>query len=192
MLATTNNPADATSWKEHGVVFRPDHDAMIWQEGKWSSCRDPMVLELDGQYLLYYTGRDTEGGIVGVATSVSPEGPWLDWGTVIPPLNSGMAESPTVTRYSETYYLFYNNTSSGEVYRVGPSPTGPWSGERRFKPGWAHEIWKTVSDEWHTSFLTDYTVTISPLTWDTYFTPARPFIGASVSHSFVPLIWREQ
>jgi hypothetical protein len=190
LLAVTENPADPSSWQEQGVIFQPDHADMIWLDGGWADCRDPMVFKSDGHYYLYYTGMDVNGGIVGVAKATSPEGPWRDWGAIISPIAGGVPESATVASYAGAYYLFYNDTSFGEVFRIGASPTGPWLEPQHFIPGWAHEVWQDVDGQWYTSYLTSATVTISPLAWDDFYDPVWPFIGENAFHVLLPFfLW---
>lgn len=189
MLATTDNPADPESWRSEGMIFQPNHPGMIWEAGQWADCRDPFVTKIGDTYYLFYSGRDYNGGIVGLATSSDPSGPWIDWGTIIPPLpDQAMAESPSLAVYDSKFYLFYNHTGVGEVVRVGASLAGPWSAERGFSPGWAHEVWQSQDGDWYSSFLTNYTVTISPLVWDDFFNPPEPFLGSQVTHQLLPAI----
>jgi len=185
MLATTTNPADGKSWRTLGIVFQPDHTG-----SNRTDCRDPMVIKVANTYYLYYTGRDAAGGIVGVAAASSLAGPWRDWGPVLTEPGT-MLESPTVVGANDLYYFFYNDTTEGgERYRIGFGPTGPWAEERVFGPGWAHEIWTALDGSLYTSYLTDYSVTISRLTWDHYYVPARPFVGANVYHVLLPMVMR--
>lgn len=191
MLAISENPADRDSWIPQGMIFQPDHPGMVWEAGQWADCRDPFVIKLGDKFYMLYTGRDQDGGIIGLATSPDPVGPWTDWGTIIPPLpDQAMAESPTLVNYRTNYYLFYNHTAQGERVRVGASIAGPWSTGRGFSPGWAHEVWQNPSGVWYSSFLTDYTITISPLVWDEFFYPAEPFLGSLVTHQLLPVIRR--
>jgi hypothetical protein len=191
MLATSTNPADPQSWQVQGMVFQPDHPGMVWEAGSWANCRDPFVIEIEDVYYLYYAGRDLDGGIVGFASSPSLLGPWLDWGRIITPLPTGaIPESSTLIHLNQTYYLFYNHTGRGEVVRLGGSPAGPWTTPTDFSPGWAHEIWQQPSGQWSTSYLTDYSVTIAPLTWDDFFSPPQPFIGSEVYHQLLPSVLR--
>lgn len=191
MLATTDDPADPLSWVPQGMIFQPNHPGMIWKAGEWADCRDPFVMKIGGIYYLLYSGRDQDGGIIGLATSRYPAGPWIDWGAIISPLpDDAMAESPNVAVYKSNYYLFYNHTGQGEKVRMGASLAGPWTSERGFSPGWAHEIWQSLDEDWFTSYLTNYTITISPLTWDEFFNPAEPFIGSEVTHQLLPAILR--
>ncbi len=189
MLATSTNPADPTSWQPRGMIFQPHHAGMIWQNGQWANCRDPMLLKVVDTYYLYYTGLDQDGGIVGIATSSSPLGPWYDWGAILTLTTpNAMAESVTVALHDTFYYLFYNDTSQGQRYRIGATPSGPWTEAQPFRPGWAHEVWLGQDGYTYTSFLTNYTVTISRLTWDDFYYPPHPFIGEAVYHVLLPLI----
>lgn len=189
MLATSVDPSEPDLWQPHGMVFQPNHEGMIYQPGGWADCRDPIILKVEDIYYLFYTGLDVGGGIVGLATAKSPFGPWKDWGSIITPLqDNGMAESPVVVRFDGFFYLFYNDTSQGEVYRVGGSQSGPWAPPQKFIPGWAHELWRSPDGQWHTSYLTDYFVTVSLLTWDKHFYPAHPFIGSDVFHVLIPAV----
>lgn len=190
MLATSTNPADPASWQLQGMVFQPDHPDMVWQNGDWADCRDPMVIKIEGVYYLYYTGMDTGGGIIGIATANSLLGPWDDWGAVTPPNAQSVPESPTTVLYGGNYYLFTTDSFQGEVLRIGATPAGPWKGPYEYVPGWAHEIWPDIDGNWYASYLTDYTVTISPLTWDTAQQPAWPFIGEQVFNIRMPLVLR--
>ena len=199
MLVTSTNPADTLSWEPQGMIFQPDHPGMIWKVGTWADCRDPMVLKVEDTYYMYYTGRDEDGGIVGLATSVSPLGPWYDWGSIITlpddgarssgPLGVRMPESATVFPHAGMYYLFYN--SRGEYYHVGAGPSGPWSEASEFYPGWAHEIWTGQDGKTYASYLVgypNYAIAISQLIWDDFYFPHRPFIGQYIYHISIPLL----
>ena len=188
LLATSLDPSDPDSWQMQTMVFQPDHPDMIWEPGQPSDCRDPTVIRLGEVYYLYYTGRDTSGNIIGIATATSPEGPWKDWGKILPPDTTTALESPTIAQYDNAFYLFYNRAREGEYYRIGAGPGGPWSEPYPFRPGWAHEIWQNTASEWFISYLTDLTVTISPLSWDTFFIPPRPVIGSTIPRQYLPLI----
>ena len=177
------------------MVFQPNHLDMIWEDGKWADCRDPMVLKEGNTFFLYYTGRDVEGGIIGLATASTPGGPWVDWGQILifsDDIPQRTPESPTVFVHDGFYYLFYN--SIGEHYQIGASPAGPWTDEHPFTPGWAHEIWAGVDGQNYASYLSDtndenrFTVTISPVNWDSYFYPPTPFIGDEIFHLMMPLV----
>jgi hypothetical protein len=188
MLATTTNPADPQSWQPQGMIFQPYHGGMIWEAGSLADCRDPTVYKEGDVYFLHYTGRDEGGGIVGLAISNSPGGTWIDRGAIIPPEPNAMLESPTIVQSDSTYYLFYNHNLQGEKFRLGPQPYGPWGEPRTFFPGWAHEVWQDVHHNWHTSYLTDYTISISPVSWDTFYDPAWPFIGDTIFRRILPVV----
>ena len=189
LFATTTNPADPTSWREQGMIFQPAHLGMDWLAGSWADCRDPYVIVADGIYYLYYTGHDQAGGIVGMASAQAPGGPWQDWGAVLLE-GENTPESPMIIRHGTRYYLFYHHSQSDEYYRIGATPAGPWDAADLFIPGWAHESWRSPGGEWYTSYLTDYTVSISPLSWDTFFQPPHPFIGGAVYHIYLPSVKR--
>lgn len=189
MLAISSDPSNPDSWEPQGMIFQPSHVGMVWEPGNWADCRDPTVIKVEEVYFLYYTGLDIDGGIVGMATAKTPFGPWVDWGAIIRPLpDNRMAESATIARFDQSYYLFYSDTNHGEVYRIGGSQAGPWEPPVGFNPGWAHEVWKNASDQWYTSYLQDYSVTISPITWDEFFSPAKPIIGTYAYHVVLPVI----
>lgn len=204
LLATSKDPADPASWKKEDLVFQPNHPEMIWQAGEWADCRDPYVTKIGEQYHLYYTGRDLSGrneaerGIIGLATAPALSGPWTDHGSILP-LSDGqsapaeMLESPFLVQVStqdgQMYYLFYTRSYQGGEYRGSSSPWGPWQAPVDFQPGWAHEVWQDLEGKWFTSYLTGYAVTISPLTWDAFFSPWQPWIGENAHHLIFPLIF---
>jgi predicted GH43/DUF377 family glycosyl hydrolase len=190
MVATTSDPSDPDSWEREGMIFQPDHEDMLWDPESWADCRDPTVIKVEDVFYMYYTGMDQSGGIIGLASAASPLGPWQDWGAVFEPIEGFTPESPTVAYKDRTYYLFYNQPGISEYFRIGGTPAGPWIDGSPFTPGWAHEIWQDIDGNWFTSFLTDYTVTISPLIWDDLFQPPHPFIGAQVHHLMLPYLLR--
>ena len=194
MLATSTDPADPSSWIVEGKVFQPDHPGMVWQDNTWSDCRDPMVFKQGNIYYMIYTGRDIDGGIVGIATASTLDGSWDDFGSILT-LDIGIPESPTIWQANGVFYLVYNHAglgeSGGEKYHVGPAPAGPWGDELPLSPGWAHEIWSGLDGRtYYTSYLTDYTVAIQPLIWNTRFNPPRLFIGEQIIELFLPLVVR--
>lgn len=190
LLATTRDPSDPDSWEPQGLVFQPDHPGMVWSDGAWADCRDPMVVEIAGVYHLYYTGRDQGGGIVGLATAPSAAGPWTDHGAVIPPDPAAMPESASLVRYGGGHYLFYTRSYLGAAFRYGDDPQGPWRDPLPFQPGWAHEFWQDSGGGWFTSYLTNHAVTVAPLTWDGSHLPPWPIIGEEVFPLRLPLLLR--
>jgi hypothetical protein len=201
MLATSDNPADPASWQVQGMIFQPNHAGTTWQAGKWANCRDPSVIKANGQYFLSYSASDQDGGIIGMATSDSPAGPWEDTGAILPPIPGNVPESPTIyyhipdvdkegnmVQSSAYFYLFYHLSGQPESYRIGASLTGPWGDPYTLVPGWAHEVWDGQDGLTYTSYLTNYTITISQLTWNTYYDPPHPFIGAEFHRYLLPLV----
>ncbi len=191
MLATSTNPANPASWQEHGVVFIPTHPNAVWSANSWSDNRDPTVAEFDGNYYLFYTGRDHTGGIVGVAKSASLYGPWTDFGATLGPLLKRTMESSYFFSAWGSNYLIYHSTwlgkSSGGVVQVADSPLGPWTQTAPIAPGWAHEFWQDLNGDWYTSYLTNLTITIRKLNWDTSQTPPQPYIDGPLTKTFLPL-----
>ncbi len=193
-LATSDNPADPASWSvDTSFVLTPTHTGAVWEAGTWADCRDPHVFRLDGLYYLLYTANDTNGTIIGMATADALSGPWQDFGSILT-LESGVPESPTMLQANGGFYLIYNRAgdgaASGEKYRFGPAPGGPWGEEGSLFPGWAHEVWVGLDGRTYASYLTDYTVTIAPLIWNTRYRPPRPFLGWRISEAFLPLVVR--
>ena len=187
LLATSNDPSDPSTWQPQDMVFQPDHPGMVWEEGGWADCRDPTVVKIEDSYYLFYTAKDVNGPIIGLATSPTPTGPWEDHGSILVSRDEVMIESPTLVQYGDLYYLFYNHSKQGEYFRIGDNPAGPWGESKTFQPGWAHEIWQDPRGNWFTSYLTDYSVTIRPFIWDRFKHPPNPIIEDS-SKNFIPYI----
>jgi predicted GH43/DUF377 family glycosyl hydrolase len=189
LLATTRTPAEAASWKTQGMVFQPFHAGSLWQAGTWADCRDPHVIEVSGNYFLYYSGRDQAGGMIGLASAAAPAGPWQDQGAIMLD-EKKMPESPNVFHYGQDYYLFYHPANDGEYYRVSRAPGGPWGEARPIMPGWAHEVWQSPDEDWFTSYLTNYTVSISSLSWDGSGQTPQPMINRESYTTYLPLTRR--
>ncbi len=188
MLATTSDPSDPHSWQMQEMVFHPNHNEMVWKVNQHADCRDPFLLKLGEVYYLYYTGRDKDGGIIGVASAPTPLGPWKDWGRVLPPVADEMLESPFIVQHEGYYFLFYNISLEGEYYRVSARHDDDWGEAIAFTPGWAHEFWQSLSGEWYTSYLTDYSVTINGLTWVDGFEFPQPRIEWAKAKIYLPVI----
>lgn len=190
LLASTNHPDDPHSWQIQEMIFQPNHTGMVWQAGAWADCRDPQVIKMGDLYYLIYTAADVQGGIIGIATSLSPGGPWLDWGAIYGPLPENMPESPALYFHDGYFYLFFHPSGASEQYLLGPTIAGPWSGPYFLFPGWAHEVWQGQDAETYTSYLTDYTITIASITWNSFFYPPRPVIGNQSYQFALPMIQR--
>lgn len=189
MLATTINPADPASWQRQGMIFQPNHAGAVWKSGRWADCRDASVFKFHQVYYMYYTGRDVTGSIIGWATSVSPVGPWHDWGaTLTLPRRGTMAESPTIFSYADTYYLVYNNTSMGEEYRIGSTPTGPWSDAVSFPAGWANEVWVGQNGQEYTSYVNNYAIVIRRVKVNETVTSPRLLVEGKPHRLFFPFM----
>jgi len=187
LLATSIDPSDPLSWQPQGKIFQPNHPGMVWIEDEWADCRDPMVIKVDDMYYLYYTGLDEAGGIIGVAESPSLMGTWVDRGSVTVSARA-MPESPFVLFRDEIYYLFYNLSTIGEYYQTSTSHLGPWSEEIALPPGWANEFFSGMDGKIYSSYLTDFTVTISPVSWDYLFSPPHPVLSENIYYHFLPQI----
>ena len=142
---------------------------------------------------MVYTGRDLDGGIVGLAVATTPDGNWVDYGSILI-LSPGTPESPFIWQANGGFYLLYNHTGlgalSGEKYHFGPTPAGPWGDDLPLSPGWAHEIWYGMNEPIFTSYLTNYTVSIKPLLYNNRFTPPRLFIGDEITEIFLLVVFK--
>ena len=192
LLATSSDPSNPLSWqKKEGWEFHPNHDDMVWLEDDWADCRDPMVIKKGNTYYLYYTGKDETGGIggiIGYATTTAILDVWKDHGRVVIPDDRAFLESPFLLYNEELYYLFYNLAGVGEYYRSSESYLGPWSDEKAFLPGWAHEFFLGKEGKLYSSYLTEPTVTISPVSWDRLVIPPRPVLSDKIFRQFFPQI----
>ena len=191
MLATTTNPADPASWQKQGAVFQPNHEGMVYAGPEaWSDCRDPMILKHNGQYYLYYTGRDLSGGIVGVAKATTLEGPWEDLGAVLESNTNSMLESAFVVSQDGYFYLFYNHVPrvpyGGPQWRWASSPFGPWHDPVTVPIGWAHDFAKIKSGEWYVSYLfgNGEAVEVLSLRW-ILGTPSSPLVGSRLYFPYI-------
>ncbi len=70
---------DLVNWTYMGDAFSTRPDWLTDTSGMWA----PEINFFNGQYYLYYTAPDTDlgGSAIGVATSATPLGPWVDSGT---------------------------------------------------------------------------------------------------------------
>lgn len=182
MLAVSDDPANPASWVKKGVVFRPNHTNMIYHGAhKWSDARDPMVLKQKDQYYLYYTGKDTSGGVVGVAIANQLTGPWRDWGAVAAASPKAMAESPYVIEKDGVYYLMFNDAGgNGPTWSWAVSPLGPWQNEGKELIGWAHDFFRSANSQWWVSYVmgNGEAIRVQPLNWFDRGYPLRaPLIG---------------
>ncbi len=71
---------DLVTWEYTGDAFASRPDWVADNAGLWA----PDIQYFNGQYYLYYTASETDlpggGSAIGVATSSSPTGPWVDSG----------------------------------------------------------------------------------------------------------------
>jgi hypothetical protein len=154
--------------------FRPTHPGSVWTNMAWADCRDPMVLEKDGTWYLFYTGRDEGCGICGVATAPSVLGPWTDRGAVLKVPNPTIPESCFVLADPEGGFLMaFDHAAGGGGSSVARSRSLlPINGQPPFtnfetldqstKPalkGWAYEFLPRGRKDVLSAYLTGYFIT---------------------------------
>lgn len=170
LVATTEDPDNAKQWQRNTQVkfvvdgkveswFRPSHAGHVWSETTWADCRDPMVYhdEKTKTWYMFYSGTDTTGGIVGVATAPDILGPWEDRGPVLC-VNRGVPESAFVVPDPKGGYVMVVNHSTpdrkdGGIKVARATSLAPENGKPSFGNiellehsatpglgGWAHEF----------------------------------------------------
>lgn len=111
--------SDLTHWILVGDAFpaKPDWvapDGVLWAP-------DPVAWP-DGTYRLYYAASRTRAGgsAIGVATSRSPAGPWVDSGTpVVEPQGELVVLDPSIIRDDQgVYRLYYGGFKKGVAVRT--------------------------------------------------------------------------
>src|SRR6266540_4643101 len=113
---------DLVHWTYKGDVFSARPSWVASNAGLWA----PEIRFLNGQYYLYYTASNTSlpggGSAIGVATSSSPLGPWVDSGTpaVEPhgadccgPDSRRWVFDPEVVEDDGQLYIFYGSYFGG-------------------------------------------------------------------------------
>jgi hypothetical protein len=188
LVASSTMPDDPTSWRRSTnaqfVVggqaqhwFRPDHPGSLWSDGAWADCRDPMVLEKNGTWHLYYSGHDEGAGVCGVATARSILGPWVDRGAVLKVADGTIPESCFVLEDpAGGYVMVFNHAGPGGGIRIARSPSlVPVNGRPPFTnvetlpdstqpglKGWAHEFLRRPDGSLLAAYLTGYFITFEP------------------------------
>lgn len=89
-----------SGWKYAGKALREQGRIEYWA---------PCVIEREGTYYMYYSSvregtKDMHEQSIRVATSSSPEGPFSNRSTVLPPFSI----DPHVVKSGENYYIFYS------------------------------------------------------------------------------------
>ena len=117
---------DLVNWTYEGDAFSTRPTWVASNAGLWA----PEIKFLNGQYYLYYTASDTSlpggGSAIGVATSSSPLGPWMDSGVpaVEPheaPCCAGSRRwvfDPDVVEDGGQLYIFYGSYFGGISARI--------------------------------------------------------------------------
>jgi len=116
--------SDLVNWTYMGDAFSERPAWVASSAGLWA----PEIQFLNGQYYLYYTASDTVAGgsAIGVATSSSPLGPWVDSGTpVVEPHEAPCCEGsrrwvfdPDVVNDNGQLYIFYGSYFGGVSVRT--------------------------------------------------------------------------
>jgi arabinan endo-1,5-alpha-L-arabinosidase len=118
--------ANLVHWTYMGDAFTTRPGWIGDNTGMWA----PEVAFFNGQYYLYYTAPDTDlpggGSAIGVATSASPLGPWVDSGTpaVEPhaapccPGSRRWVFDPEVIEHNGQRYIYYGSYFGGISVRT--------------------------------------------------------------------------
>lgn len=131
-LATSKDLYNWKRDKKNPVIISGSWADGIYDQNKWSDCRDPMVLKDGRNYYCYFTamGMNPETHqqeqCIGISSSRNLLN-WKDEGFIrleqslnIPP------ESPFVVKRNGTYYLVYTNYKHGIVYLTSNDPVKGW------------------------------------------------------------------
>jgi arabinan endo-1,5-alpha-L-arabinosidase len=119
---------DLIHWSYVGDAFPSKPAWVAAGGGVWA----PDVVYLNGKYLLYYAASDTNlpggGSAVGVATSSSPTGPWVDSGSpVVPPTGDPGSRrwefDPEVISANGSLYVYFGSYFGG-IFARQLSPDG--------------------------------------------------------------------
>lgn len=186
LVASSTVPDDPNSWQrltnrqfivsgKPESFFRPSHKGSIWSDRAWADCRDPMVLQKNGTWHLFYSGTDDGAGICGVATAPSILGPWTDRGAVLKVPTASIPESCFVLEDPDGgYVLVFNHAGpKGNGIKLAHSRSLlPIDGKPPFDnievlqdsaspglKGWAHEFLPLRDDTLLSAYLTGYFVT---------------------------------
>lgn len=122
----TYRSTDLVTWTFVAEAL-PTKPAWIADGDMWA----PDVAFIDGRYLLYYTATATVqpggGSAIGVATSDSPAGPWVDSGGPVvepmPPVGGDPGErrwvfDPEVITFDGTNYIYFGSYYGGLSVRT--------------------------------------------------------------------------
>lgn len=121
---------DLFTWKKYSgkPVYVPG-DWGVWDESRWSDCRDPFVFQEDGTFYLFFcTAVKTEQGLhnaMGVASSTDLVH-WKDEKQFLIEGCDHMPESPFCIKHDGLYYLFFTNVGKGTSYAVCDNIMGDW------------------------------------------------------------------
>lgn len=195
LVASTTDPSKPASWTRNHKAeflvdgatqswFRPSHAGAVWTDTGWADCRDPMVLKHRGTWYMFYSGTDTSGGIMGVATAPRVLGPWTDRGAVLRVKAGTVPESCFVLQTSDGGFVVTMNhaggigTSTARGKSLLPSGTSvPFCDPRvigdttgTVLPGWAHEFIPESDGSLLCAHLTGYYITLrrASLTKETF------------------------
>ena len=131
-LARSKDLYNWTRDEKNPVVISGSWAEGVYDQSKWSDCRDPMILKDGRTYYLYYTSMRMNPethkpeSCVGISSSRDLLR-WKDEGFIriehsldIPP------ESPFVVKRKGIYYLVYTNYRHGIVYLTSNNPVKGW------------------------------------------------------------------
>lgn len=121
---------DLVNWVYQGDVFGSRPGWVKSDAGLWA----PDIRFFNGQYYLYYAASDTNAGgsAIGVATSSSPTGPWVDSGAPVvephpapccPGSRMATIDPAVATDTNGQRYIFYGSYFGGIQARL-LDPTG--------------------------------------------------------------------
>lgn len=136
----------------------------IWDENRWSDCRDPVVLKDGDIFYAYYCTNCVENGktsyCVGIASSHDLY-IWKDEGYAIMEKSTQTPpESPFAVKKDGKYYLFYTDYKAGTVYAISDDPVSGWKDapddKRVVIPGvCASEVYDSAG-KWYISYTRHY------------------------------------
>lgn len=178
-LALSN---DLHHWVRYDAnpILQPAHfDWAVWSRTTLSNCRDPHILQWEGQFILYYTALQKDGDMCVAAAQSANLEDWKDLGPVharpFRNVSPAMLESSCVHPIGDKFVLFYTQ-AGGTRYVISDSPTSFPNEEAPMliEKYWGIELVKKLGDRWLTAIFRAQTATeagrlfLGVLAWEGY------------------------
>lgn len=108
------------AWSDNGIDFERNTEPVIFPTEDYEipgGCEDPRIVEIEGQYIMTYTGYDGAKARLCIAVSSDMKN-WIKYGPIIQDFNWSKSGAIVPEKIDGKYYMYFGDSSIYLAYSM--------------------------------------------------------------------------